>query len=226
MLVHDVHIDRGRLAISPTASFWRFLVPWQLVSSGSHGFAYPLSNGGRGWTFLHVISALQDTHHPAWNQRDHIWRPWWCKQVMHKQMMWALSRGQFVWQMSVLTVSDIDVGISNCVSCQSLADIWQGKDLLTEAWSYWENDYQDIVGQSSKVLTERYWHPWYRWYLGEDDSLMFLMRISLISAEQWEGNALDHINKLGRWGLLELQTSRGCNLSPGWVGWFQVTRYR
>ena len=53
--------------------------------------------------------------------------------MMHKQMMWALSRGQFVWRMSVLAVSDIDVGISNCVSCQSSADIQQGKDLLTEA---------------------------------------------------------------------------------------------
>ena len=131
--VHDVRIDRGRPAISPTASFRRFLVPWRLVSSGGGGFTYPLSNGGRGWTFLHVVSALRDTRHPARNRRDRVWRPWWCKQVMHKQTMWALSRGQFVWRMSVLAVSDIGVGISNCVSCQSSADIRQGKDLLTEA---------------------------------------------------------------------------------------------
>ena len=57
--VHDARIDRGRPAISPTASFRR-LVPWRLVSSSGGGFTFPLSNGGRGWTFLHVVSALRD----------------------------------------------------------------------------------------------------------------------------------------------------------------------
>ena len=53
--------------------------------------------------------------------------------MMHKQTMWALSSGQFVWRMSVLAVFDMGVGISICESCQSSADIRQGKDLLTEA---------------------------------------------------------------------------------------------
>jgi len=54
--IHDTRIDRGGPAV-PSATPFRFLVPWRLVSSG---FTYPLFHGRSGGAFFHVVGPLWD----------------------------------------------------------------------------------------------------------------------------------------------------------------------
>ena len=53
--IHDTRIDRGGPAISSATPF-RLLVPWRLVSGG---FAYPLFHGRSGGAFFHVVGPLR-----------------------------------------------------------------------------------------------------------------------------------------------------------------------